>query len=270
MTEQQPETAGGPITYHVDGNVAVITLNRPDKLNAFTTEMLKELGEAVKQAGRDESVRAVVITGAGRGFCAGQDVRELQERATGGGGDLQEHLEQTYHPIVRRIRRMEKPVIAAVNGVAAGAGASLALACDLRIAAENANFVQAFVNVGLIPDSGSSFFLPRLVGLGRALELALTGRVVSAEEAERLGIYNRVVPAEQLMDTAMELARQLAQGPTKVIGLIKRALNRSWNLELDEALAYEAQLQAIAGSTEDHREGIAAFLEKRKPEFTGR
>jgi len=267
MTEQSNKL----VTYHVDGNVAVITLNRPDKLNAFTTEMLKELGEAVKQAERDETVRAVVITGAGRGFCAGQDVRELQERAiAGGGGDLQEHLERTYHPIVRRIRRMEKPVIAAVNGVAAGAGASLALACDLRIAAENASFVQAFVNVGLIPDSGSSFFLPRLVGLGRALELALTGRVVSAEEAERLGIFNRVVPAEQLMDSAMELARQLAQGPTKVIGLIKRALNRSWNLDLDEALAYEAQLQAIAGSTEDHREGIAAFLEKRKPEFTGR
>jgi 2-(1,2-epoxy-1,2-dihydrophenyl)acetyl-CoA isomerase len=267
MTEQ----ANGQIGYHVDGNVAIITLNRPDKLNAFTTPMLKELGQVLKQAERDEAVRAIVITGTGRGFCAGQDVRELQERQKATGqADLMEHLQGLYHPIIQRMRRMEKPIIAAINGVAAGAGASLALACDLRVASENALFIQAFVNVGLIPDSGSTFFLPRLVGLGRALELVFTGRPVNAEEAERLGIFNRVVPHEELMDAAVELARQLAQGPTKVIGLAKRALNRSWLLELEEALDYEAQLQAIAGSTEDHREGVAAFLEKRAPKFTGR
>lgn len=266
MTEG--DTNSGHLIYRVDDGVAVITLNRPDKLNALTAAMLIELNRLLEQAEHDGAVRAVVITGAGRGFSAGQDLTEMRAReAAGEPGISARYMEETYHPLIRRIRTMEKPVIGAINGVAAGAGASLALACDLRVASENASFIQSFVNVGLVPDSGSTFFLPRLAGFARALELAFTGRRLSAEEAERIGVVNRVVPHDQLMDTAMELAHQLAQGPTRVIGLTKRAFNRSWQVHLDEALSYEAELQEIARSTEDHREGVTAFLEKRKPEF---
>ncbi|MFQ5854238.1 MAG: enoyl-CoA hydratase-related protein [Anaerolineae bacterium] len=261
----------GHVSYRIHDGVAVVTLNRPDKLNALTAAMLRELNRVLGQAESDAAVRAVVITGGvGRGFSAGQDLTEMREREEAGEpGVSAEYLEQTYHPLIRRIRRMEKPVIGAINGVAAGAGASLALACDLRIASENASFIQSFVNVGLIPDSGSTFFLPRLVGMARAMELAFTGRRLSAEEAERFGLVNQVVPQDQLMDAAMELARQLAQGPTSVIGMTKRALNRSWLVDIEEALDYEGELQELARATEDHHEGVAAFLEKRPPKFTG-
>jgi len=271
MTEYQEGGNTGPVGYQVLDGVALIALNRPDRLNALTAAMLIELNDVLEQAEGDATVRAVVITGTGRGFSAGQDLTEMREREEAGEASVSaDYMEQTYHPIIRRIRRMEKPVIGAINGVAAGAGASLALACDLRIASENASFIQSFVNVGLIPDSGSTFFLPRLVGISRAMELAFTGRRVTAEEAERIGLVNRVVPHDELMDATMELARQLAQGPTKVIGMTKRALNRSWLVDLEEALDYEGELQERARATEDHHEGVAAFLEKRPAKFTGK
>lgn len=271
MTEPSNETQKRSVTYRVDDHVALITLNRPDRLNAYTLPMLHELEEALSQAEGDDTVRALVLTGAGRAFCAGQSVRELADTLDTEDEeiDLLAHLERGIHPIIRRMRRMQKPIIGAINGVAAGAGASLAFACDLRVAADTAQFIQAFVNVGLIPDAGSTFFLPRLVGLGRALELAFTGTPIDAGSAEHIGLVNRVVPAAQLMEASIELACQLAQGPTAVIGLTKRAMNRSWLLNLDDALQYEGELQNIAGNAEEYREGIAAFMEKRRPNFTG-
>ncbi|MFQ5595017.1 MAG: enoyl-CoA hydratase/isomerase family protein [Anaerolineae bacterium] len=271
MSGHRKGKGSGQVVYQVLDGVALVTLNRPDKLNALTAAMLIELNDVLEQAEGDATVRTVVIIGAGRGFSAGQDLTEMRQREEAGEASVSaEYLEQTYHPLIRRIRRMEKPVIGAINGVAAGAGASLALACDLRIASENASFIQSFVNVGLIPDSGSTFFLPRLVGMSRAMELAFTGRRVSAGEAERIGLVNRVVPHDELMDATMELARQLAQGPTKVIGMTKRALNRSWLVDIEEALDYEGELQELARATEDHHEGVAAFLEKRPAKFTGK
>lgn len=270
MTDHQKSADDSQVTCEVDDGVALITLSRPEKLNALTAAMLGELDRLLEQAEHDAAVRAIVITGNGRGFSTGQDITEMRGReATSAHSDSTEYMKQVYHPLIRRMRRMEKPIIGAINGVAAGAGASLALACDLRVASEEASFIQSFINVGLVPDSGSSFFLPRLVGFALALELAFTGRRLTAGEAARLGMVNRVVPPEQLMDVALEWARQLAQGPTQIIGLTKRALNRSLQMDLEEALDYEAELQELARGTEDHREGVAAFLEKREPVFKG-
>jgi len=257
------------LTAVADG-IATITLNRPDKLNAFTDEMLAALGEALKAVERDEAVRSVVVTGAGRGFSAGQDLESVRERDGAGTMSFKAHLEGTYNPIIRRIRTMEKPVVAAVNGVAAGAGASLAFACDLRVASEAASFIQAFVGVGLVPDNGSTWFLPRMIGFSRAFELAVTGRKLPAAEALALGLVNEVVAPDDLAARAHALALRLATAPTKAIGLTKRAMNRALYVTLDDALAYEAQLQEIAGRTADHREGVAAFLEKRTPQFEGK
>lgn len=257
------------ILFEIADGIATITLNRPDRLNAFTDEMLAALGDALKNAERDEAVRCLVITGSGRGFSAGQDLASVQEREASGGMSFRAHLEHAYNPIIRRIRSMEKPVVAAVNGVAAGAGASLALACDLRIAAESASFIQAFIGVGLIPDNGSTWFLPQMIGFPRAFELAITGRRLTAKEAFDLGVLNQVVPDEDLVDAVLNLALQLADSPTKAVGLTKRAMNRALTSSLDEALDYEAQLQEIAGRTADHREGVAAFLAKRPPQFKG-
>lgn len=252
----------------VDG-VTTITLNRPEKLNSFTDEMLGALTEALKNAERDPTVRCLVITGAGRAFSAGQDLSSVRERDESGGMSFRAHLEQAYNPIIRRLRTMEKPVIAAVNGVAAGAGASLALACDLRLCAENASFVQAFIGVGLVPDNGGTWFLPQMLGYPKAFELAITGQKFGAADALAAGLVNRVVPADELPIAVAELAGKLALAPTKAIGLTKRAMNRALSSTLDEALDYEAQLQEIAGGTADHREGVAAFLEKRPPRFSG-
>lgn len=232
--------------------------------------MLKALDNALKAAARDEAVRCVVITGAGRGFSAGQDLAAVRERdAAGGGMSFREHLDQTYNRVIRAIRTMEKPVVAAVNGVAAGAGASLALACDLRIASDKASFIQSFIGVGLVPDSGSTWFLPQMIGFPRAFELAITAERLSAADAQVMGIVNRVVPAEDFEREVQAYAQKLAAAPTRAIGLTKRAMNRSLGSTLDQALDYEAQLQEIAGRTSDHKEGIAAFLEKRAPVFTG-
>lgn len=251
----------------LDGGVAVLTLNRPDVLNAVNDQLTDELGEALRYAGRAGEVRCLVLTGAGRGFCSGQDLR-----ARAGVGDVSygDSLRRRYNPIILRIRTIEKPVIAAVNGVAAGAGCNLALAADLRIASERASFIEVFSRVGLIPDSGGTFTLPRLVGLGKAFELAYTADPVDAAEALRLGLVNRVVPHDDLMPAALELARRLAEGPTRGFGLTKRGFNYALSASFDAALEYEAYLQEIAGRTADHREGVAAFLEKRTARFEGR
>ncbi len=252
--------------------MATITLNRPDTLNAFNDEMLEQFSAALKAASRDGDARCIVITGAGRAFSAGQDLSAIRARSEeeGGGMSFREHLETTYNRIISSLRSIEKPVIGAVNGVAAGAGASVALACDIRIASEKASFVMAFAGVGLVPDSGSTWFLPRMLGFARAYELYATGGRLTASEALDAGMVNRVVEAEAFDGAVAELAASLAAAPTKALGLTKRAMNRALGMGLDESLAYEAMLQEIAGGTEDHREGIAAFLEKRPPRFSGR
>jgi len=248
-----------------DGTVQTITLNRPDVLNAFNGAMHKALGEALKQA-RDPEVRAVVVTGAGRGFCVGQDLTEFREAA----GNIGARLRGTYHPNVLALRALEKPVVAAVNGAAAGAGLSFACACDLRIAGRSASFVPAFVNVGLVPDSGGTFFVERLLGYARAFEWLCSGRRLSADEARDWGVVSEVVDDDELSGRTAEVARTLAELPTRAIGMTKRLLDGARGRTLDEQLELEAQLQAVATETEDFREGVAAFLEKRAPSFSGR
>lgn len=255
------------ILYNIDEGVLAITLNRPDVLNAFNRKMTDELQDAFKKAERDPAVRCIVLTGAGRAFSSGED---LKSRSAEGDSDFGSTLRQRYNPLVSKMRNIEKPVLGSINGVAAGAGCSIALACDLRIASEKARFMEVFVRVGLVPDSGSSFLLPRLVGLGRALEMAFLGDEMGADEALRTGLVNRVVPAEELETATHELALRLARSPTKAIGLAKRAINRALTMDLDQALDYEVYGQEAAGASDDHKEGIAAFLEKRTPNFTGR
>ncbi|SRR5712664_865087 len=256
-----------PETIQLDqrDGVLLVTLNRPDVLNAINDLMLRELSDALRQAARDAAVRCVVLTGSGRGFCSGQDLRD---RAGPGTPSFRESLGNRYNPVILQMR-MEKPVLAAVNGVAAGAGCSLALAADLRIASDRASFIEVFARVGLVPDSGSTYFLPRLVGLGKALELAYTADAVDAAEALRIGLVNRVVPHDVLVPEVMTLAKRLAAGPTRGYGLAKRAINYGLHATLEQALDYEAAVQEIAGRSADHREGVAAFLAKRPPSFTG-
>lgn len=254
------------LRFEVDDGVATITLDRPDALNALTIPLKRELFEALGWVSREASVRAVIVTGAGRAFCAGQDLRE---RLAPGAVPLEEELRARYNPIIRAIRDLDRPVIAAVNGVAAGAGASLAFACDLRLAAEDASFVLAFGRLGLVPDSGATWFLPRLVGPAKAAELALLNEPLSASDAERFGLVARVVPGERLADEARATARILAGLAPLAVALTKRALGRAADASLEETLEYEAQLQGIAGRSADHAEGLAAFVEKRPPRFTG-
>ncbi|MGA2462420.1 MAG: enoyl-CoA hydratase-related protein [Candidatus Bathyarchaeia archaeon] len=259
------------IIYEKSQGIATITLNRPDVLNAVNEKMGQELQEALKIAERDPEIRCLIITGKGRAFCAGEDIQALKgQYERGENPKLGERLLYKYNPIIRRIRGMEKPVIAAVNGAAAGAGAGIAYSCDLRIASDTAKFFQAFVKIGLAPDSGTSFFLPRLVGFSKALELALSGDELSSKDAERFGIVSKVVPADQLMSTARELAAKFAAGSPRGIALTKRALNKSISSDLETVLGYESYLQEIAGATSDHIEAVKAFFEKRKPVFTGK
>ncbi len=247
-----------------DGAVLTITLNRPDVLNAFTAEMHRQLVGAFKEARRPD-VRAVVVTGAGRGFCVGQDLNEFGEAARDIAGRLRSH----YHPTVIAVRELEKPVLAAVNGPAAGAGLSFACACDLRLAAESATFVPAFINIGLVPDMGGTFFVRRLLGTARAFEWMTSGRRLSAAEALDWGLVSEVVPDERLADRAAEWAAELAAMPTRGIALSKRLFDYAEHATLDEQLEREAQLQAVATQTDDFREGVDAFLEKREPRFQG-
>ncbi|CAN5576666.1 2-(1,2-epoxy-1,2-dihydrophenyl)acetyl-CoA isomerase PaaG [soil metagenome] len=256
------ETVG----YDLSDRVATLTLTRPDALNSFNRQLKEELLAALRAAERDQTVRVVILTGAGRAFSAGQDLRERQAP---GAADLGTELRERYNPIVLQMRRMEKPIIGAINGVAAGAGCSLALACDLRLAADSAQFIEVFGRVGLVPDTGSTWFLPRLVGYARAAELIFTTDPLTAADAERIGLVNRVVPAERLMAETNGLASRLAAAAPLALALSKRALNRAMESDLTSTLDYEAQLQAIAGRSSDHAEGVAAFVEKRAARFTG-
>src|SRR3954453_6033970 len=246
-----------------DGAVQTITLNRPEKMNAFTRNVHAELNAALKQA-RDPEVRAVVVTGAGRAFCAGQDLTEFSEA-----GDVGTSLRETYHPNVHAVRALEKPVIAAVNGACAGAGLSFACACDIRIAADSANFVPGFIGIGLIPDAGGTYFINRLLGAPRAFEWMTSNRRLTAAEAHAWGLVSEVVETDALPARAAELAAFYAALPTKAIGMTKRLFDHADTASLDEQLELEAQLQAVATESGDFREGVAAFLEKRAPKFTG-
>ncbi len=256
MAEVETTRAGGVLT---------ITLNRPDVLNAFNADLHRALAAALKDA-RPEEVRAVVITGAGRGFCVGQDLTEFREAA----GDIAERLRGSYHPNILAIRALEKPVIAAVNGPAAGAGLSLACACDVRLASNEATFAPAFINIGLVPDSGSTYFVRRLLGTARAFEWMSSGRRLTAAEAHAWGLVSEVVEADRLQARAAELAGELAALPTRGIALTKRLFDHAEHTTLEEQLELEAQLQAAATRTHDFAEGVAAFLEKREPRFEGR
>jgi 2-(1,2-epoxy-1,2-dihydrophenyl)acetyl-CoA isomerase len=247
-----------------DGGVLTITLNRPDVLNAFNTAMHRALAGALRDA-RASEVRAVLLTGAGRGFCVGQDLTEFGEAP----GDIAARLRESYHPNVLAIRALEKPVIAAVNGAAAGAGLSIACVCDLRIAADTASFVPAFINIGLVPDSGGSYFVTRLLGPARAFEWMTSGRKLTAAEAHAWGLVSEVVEADSLAARAAERAAQLAEMPTRGIGMTKRLLDHAVNASLEDQLEREAQLQAAATQTDDFKEGVSAFLEKRPPRFSG-
>jgi 2-(1,2-epoxy-1,2-dihydrophenyl)acetyl-CoA isomerase len=248
-----------------EGAVLTITLNRPDVLNAFNAALHRGLAAALKEA-RGPDVRAVVVTGAGRGFCVGQDLTEFREAP----GDIGSRLRSTYHPNVLAVRALEKPVIAAVNGVAAGAGMSFACACDLRIAADSASFVPAFINIGLVPDSGGSFFVTRILGPARAFEWLASGRKLTAAEAHAWGLVSEVVETDALVARAAEVAAQLAALPTRGIGMTKRLIDHALRATLEQQLEREAELQTAATQTEDFKEGVAAFLEKRPPEFRGR
>lgn len=253
------------IEYVVKNHTAWITLHRPEKLNAFTEQMNKEVTKALKQAKQDEVVRCLVITGSGRGFSAGEDLAGLEENT-----DYANILKKRYHPMLKELANLEKPVVAAVNGAAAGAGMSLALACDFRIVSEKASFIEAFIHIGLVPDCGNLYYLPRLVGHAKALELAILGEKISAQEAKELGLATKVIPEADFTEQVTEFAHRLANMPTKAIGLIKRYMQESWELSLEQLLEKEAYAQQAAGNTEDHKEGVHAFLNKRKAVFSGR
>lgn len=255
------------ILFSIEGNVAKITLNRPAVFNSFNREMALSMQAYLDECATNQEIRAVYLTGNGKAFSAGQDIQELM-------GDnppeLSTILSQHYNPIVKRIRALEKPVVCAINGVVAGAGANIALACDITVAIEHASFIQAFSKIGLIPDSGGTYFLPRIIGRQKATALMMLGDKVSAKDAEEMGMIYKVFSAEDFEEASYKIAQKLSQMPTKGLGLTKRALNHSLTNDLDTQLAIEEHLQVEASETEDYKEGIAAFVEKRKPTFTGR
>ena len=257
------------IQFHTEGAVAWITLDRPDKLNAICRPLLGELAAALDQVAQDKALRAVVLTGAGRAFCAGQDLGEPVMASADPAGAVAESLDKFYHPVLQRLHDLPRPVIAAVNGIAAGAGANLALNCDLVIAAESASFIQAFTRIGLVPDCGGTWLLPRLVGAARARALALLAEPLTATQAESWGLIYRAVADEALAAEARALAERLASGPTAAYGMIKQALDASAGNDWASQLALESQLQERAARSADFREGVAAFVEKRAAHFTG-
>jgi 2-(1,2-epoxy-1,2-dihydrophenyl)acetyl-CoA isomerase len=254
------------IKFSVVSSVAIIRLNRPDKFNSFNRAMALQMQKALDAAAADKNVRAIFISGEGKAFCAGQDLAEAMDD---NGPGITKIVDEHYNPIIKRIRTIEKPIVCAVNGVAAGAGANIALACDVVVAATSASFIQAFSKIGLIPDSGGTFFLPRLIGLQRASALMITGDKVSATDALQMGMLYKIFSDEKLQEEAMQLAEQLSKMPTKGIGLTKRLLNESLFNSLDKQLDKEKIIQTEAASTFDYKEGVMAFLEKRKPEFKG-
>lgn len=257
------------ISYDVTDNVAKLVLNRPDKLNSFTTQMHQEVREAFKLIKKDNSIRCLLITGNGRGFCAGQDLSDRDVDPDAEVPDLGESIDKNYNPLLRSIVNMEMPVICAVNGVAAGAGANIAFACDIVLAAKSASFIQAFCKIGLVPDSGGTWTLPRLVGRTRAMALAMLGDKVPAEKAEQWGMIWKCYEDDELQAEAEKLAVYLATQPTKGLSYIKRAINESSTNTFDEQLDLERDLQRLAGRTDDYREGVNAFMNKRSPEFKG-
>lgn len=249
------------------GKVLEIRLNRPDVLNSFVMPMAQEVQQALDMASTDDNIRSVLLTGEGRGFCAGQD---LAEAIADGGPKISEIVRKTYNPIITKIRELEKPVICAVNGVAAGAGANIAFVCDITVAAESANFVQAFSKIGLIPDSGGTFFLPRLIGMQKATALMMLADKLPALEAEKLGLVYKVFPDTEVYNEALKIAQTLADMPTIGLGLTKKAINEGMNNTLQQQLEVEAVLQEKSAESLDHKEGVKAFLDKRKPVFTGK
>ncbi len=256
------------IELKIENKIAYITLNRPDVFNSFNREMAFLLQDTLDACEINEDVRAIVLTGNGKAFCAGQDLKEVTSPDLNPG--FKKILEEHYNPIVTRIRNIKKPIIAAVNGVAAGAGANIALACDVVVAHEKVSFIQAFSKIGLIPDSAGTFFLPRLIGFQKASALAMLGDKVSAEEAERMGMIYKVIPMETFQEEVQKLALKMANMPTKALGMIKELFNQSMTNNLDAQLAMESKYQIEAAQSEDYEEGVAAFIEKRKPEFKGK
>lgn len=254
------------VVTHLNG-VCELKLNRPEVFNSFNKPMAIALQKALDDCMNDDSVRAIVLVGEGKAFCAGQDLAEATDR---NGPELQSIVKEHYNPIIKKIREIEKPVIAAVNGVAAGAGANIALACDITIAKESASFIQAFSKIGLIPDSGGTFFLPRIIGTQKALALMMTADKIMASEAEAMNMIYKAVPDEEFEGEVAKFAGKLAMMPTRGLGLTKKAVNQSLFNSLDQQLDVEETLQTEAGKTHDFNEGVAAFLEKRKPEFTGK
>jgi len=247
--------------------VTTISLNRPDRYNAFSDELSFELQDALKAASKDPETRVVVLTGEGKAFCSGQDLKESGKEST---RSFSESLHKRYNPIIRRMREMPKPIIGRINGVAAGAGCSLALACDVIVSADHVKFIEVFINIGLVPDSGSSFFLPQLIGYNKAFEMATMGSHVLAPQAYEMGLINKVVPADELDAAVKGYTDYFANAPTRAIGQIKKMLQKAQSSSLNDMLEYEAYQQEIAGRSEDYREGVDAFLEKRKPSFKGK
>jgi 2-(1,2-epoxy-1,2-dihydrophenyl)acetyl-CoA isomerase len=255
------------IELKIENSVAWITLNRPEVFNSFNREMALLLQKTLDDCNADATVRAIVITGNGKAFCAGQDLKEVTDPELNPG--FRKILEEHYNPIIQKIRTIEKPIIAAVNGVAAGAGANIALACDIVVSTDHASFIQAFSKIGLIPDSAGTFFLPRLIGLQRATALMMLGDKVTAEAALQMGLIYKILPVAFFEEETMQLATTLANMPTKALGLTKRLLNQSMTNNLEQQLALESDLQIEASSSNDYKEGVTAFVEKRKPEFKG-
>lgn len=258
------------IRYAVEAGVGTLTLNRPEVYNAFNDQMSAEVLQALRAAAKDPEVRVLVITGEGKAFCSGQDLGARNVADFEGELHLGESVRRRYMPIVQALRAMPKPVLAAVNGVAAGAGSALALACDLRIASTRASFVQAFVRIGAAPDSGTAYFLPRLVGAARAAELLFLGDKLEAEKAEAWGLVNAAVPPEAFPEVVAAWAKRLAEAPTFAVGLAKRAMAKGQELDLDGLMDFEADMQELAGRSSDYAEGVRAFTEKRPPAYTGR